>query len=94
MGRNSLSLYVHTRYKATKEHSNADTLSRFQVNHFENEQSLELIVNLIHCNQLEKLPISLKDVEAAMKTDSTLLQVCEYIRNGWPAHKCNIPKAV
>ena len=57
-------------------------------------KSLELVVNLIHCNQLEKLPISSKDVEAAMKTDSTLLQVCEYIRNGWPAHKRNVPKAV
>ena len=29
-----------------------------------------------------------------MKTYSILLQVCQYIRNGWPAHKRNIPKAV
>ena len=93
-----LSAYTYEiQYKATKEHGNADTLSRFPLNQdelFENEQSLEPVVNLIHCNQLEKLPISSKDVEAAMKTDSTLLQVCEYIRNGWPAHKCNVPKAV
>ena len=40
-------------YKATKQHSNAGTLSRFSLNqdeHFKNEQSLELVVNLIHCN--------------------------------------------
>ena len=83
--------------KGTKEHSNADMLSRFPLNqeeHFVNEQSLEPVVNLIHCNQLEKLPISSKDVEAATKTDSTLSQVCEYIRNGWPAHKNNVLKAV
>ena len=93
-----LSAYTYEiQYKATKEHGNADTLSRSPLNQdelFENEQSLEPVVNLIHCNQLEKLPISSKDAEAAMKTDSTLLQVCEYIRNGLPAHKRNVPKVV
>ena len=93
-----LSAYTYEiQYKTTKEHGNADTLSRFplsQDKHFENEQSLEPIVNQIQCNQLENLPISLKEIEAATKTDSTLLQVCEYIRNGWPAHKHNVPKAI
>ena len=53
-------------YKATKEHGNADTLSRFplsQDKHFENEQSLELVVNQIQCNQLENLPISSKEIQ-------------------------------
>ena len=79
-------------YKATKEHSNADTLSRSPLNqdkHFE-----EPIVYLIHCNQLERLPISSKDVETAMKTDSALSQVCEFIKNGWPAKKHYVPKAI
>ena len=98
MGHSSVCLYTYEiQYKAAKEHGNADVLSRFSLNqdkHFENEQSLEPVVNRIHCNQLEKLPISLKDVEAATKTDSTLSQVCEYIRNSWPAHKNIVLKAM
>ena len=93
-----LSAYTYEiQYKATKEHGNADTLSRFplkQDEQFENEQSLEPVVNLIQTNQLEKLPVSSKDIEAATKEDDTLSKVCEYIKNGWPAHKRNVSKAV
>ena len=46
-----LSAYTYEiQYKATKEHGNAETLSRFplsQDEHFENEQSLEPVVNQI-----------------------------------------------
>ena len=76
-----LSAYTYEiQYKATKEHGNADTLSRFplsQDGHFENEQSLELVVNQIQCNQLENLPISSKEIEAATKTDS--IHYCRYV---------------
>ena len=91
-----LSAYTYDiQYKRTKEHGNADTLSRFPVTNddcFENEQSLELVVNLVQTSQLEKLPIQAKDIQKATKEDKVLSKVCEYIQKGWPAHKKNLSK--
>ena len=68
-----LSAYTYNiQYKLTKEHGNADTLSRFPVTNddcFEKEQSLELVVNLVQTSQLEKLPIQAKDIQKATKED-------------------------
>ena len=86
-----LSDYTYNiQYKPTKEHGNADTLSRFPVTNddcFEKEQSLELVVNLVQTNQLEKFPIKAEDIQKVTKEDEVLSKVCEYIQKGWPAHK-------
>ena len=66
-----LSAYTYDiQYKPTKEHGNVDILSRFPVTNddcFEKEQSLELVVNLVQTNQLEKLPIKTEDIQKAKR---------------------------
>ena len=93
-----LSAYTYDiQYKPTNKHGNADTLSRFPVTNddcFEKEQSLELVVNLVQTNQLEKLPIKAEDIQKATKEDEVLSKVCEYIQKCWPAHKKNVSKEV
>ena len=93
-----LSAYTYNiQYKPKKEHGNADTLSRFPVTNddcFEKEQSLELVINLVQTNQLEKFLIKAEDIQKATKEDEVLSKVCEYIQKGWPAHKTNVSKEV
>jgi len=58
------------------------TLSRFLINsdeQFENEQSLESVVNLVQTHQLEKLPIQSQDIAEGTKEDKVLSKVCKYI---------------
>ena len=91
-----LSAYTYDiQYKPTKEHGNTDTLSRFSIKNdeqFESEQSLEPMINLILTRQLERLPIKSQDIAKATAEDNVLSKVCEYIKNGWPARRRNVPK--
>jgi len=57
-----LSAYAYDiEFKPTKEHGNADMLSRLPVepDHiFDDQQSLNVVVNLIQDSQVQELPVS------------------------------------
>ena len=88
-----LSAYTYDiEFKPTKEHGNADMLSRFPVgldHFFDDQQSLNVVVNLIQDSQVQELPISAIQVQKATKADQKLLG---YIKNGWPQNKKKIDK--
>ena len=71
-----LSAYTYSiEYKPTKQHGNADCLSRLPLDTdpvFEKYQSLHPVVNVIQQNQLKQLPISAEEVKNATEKDPVL----------------------
>ena len=69
----------------TQEHGNANTLSRFQINsdeQFENEQSLESVVNFVQTYQLGKLPIKSWDIaEATRENEVYAYGISQFVQN-------------
>ena len=77
-------------YKPTKEHGNADSLSRLPIgpdSNFEKGQSLSPVVNLIQDERLSQLPILAGDIAKATESDATLNQVMKLTQKGWPLSK-------
>ena len=77
-------------YKPTKEHGNADSLSRLPTGpdpSFENIQSLSPVINLIQDECLSQLPILAADVAKATEGDEILNQVMKLTQKGWPLSK-------
>ena len=91
-----LSAYTYDiEYKPTKEHGNADMLSRLPSGpdqFFDEKQSLNVIVNLIQDGQVRDLPVSAMAVQKATKADPVLQKLYLYIKNGWPQNKKKIDK--
>ena len=71
-----LSVYTYDiEFKPTKEHGNADMLSRLPVgpdHFFDDQQSLNVVVNLIQDSQVQELPISAIQVQKKQR----LIQSC------------------
>ncbi len=90
-----LSAYTYSiEYKPTKQHGNADCLSRLPLETdptFEKYQSLHPVVNLIQQNQLTQLPVSADEVKKATEKDPVLKQVLARIKGGWPKTRKNLP---
>jgi len=77
-------------YKPTKEHGNADSLSRLPIgpdSNFEKAQILSSVVNLIQDESLSQLPILAGDITKANESDATLNQVMKFTQRGWPLSK-------
>ena len=83
-----LAAYSYTiEYIPTKEHGNADCLSRLPTNNdptFEKYQSQHSIVNMVQESRLNRLPISAEEIRKATEDDEVLQQVVKMIKNGWP----------
>ena len=77
-----LSTYTYDiEYKPTKEHGNADMLSRLSSGpdqFFDDKHCLNVIANL---------PVSAMEVQKATKADPALQKLYLYIKNGWPQNK-------
>ena len=90
-----LSAYSYSiEYKPTKQHGNADCLSRLPLDTdpaFERYQSLHPVVNLIQQNQITQLPVSAHEVKNATAEDPVLKQVLAKIKAGWPKIQTNLP---
>ena len=71
-----LSAYIYEiEYKPTKEHGNADMLSRLPVGpdqFFDDQQSLNIVVNQIQDSQMRDSPVSAMEVKKATKSDPIL----------------------
>ena len=91
-----LSAYTYDiEYKPTKEHGNADMLSRLPVGpdqFFDDKQSLNIVVNLIQDSQVQDSPVSATEVQKATRADPVLQKLLWYIKKGWPQNKKKIDK--
>ena len=91
-----LSAYTYSiAYKPTKEHGNADCLSRLPQEtdpEFETFHAYEPVVNLIQERKLNCLPLSADMVKKETEKDTLLSQVMLKINQGWPSSSKNLPK--
>ena len=79
-----LSAYSYDiQFRPTKEHANADGLSRLPLdgNSTEGNTSHPTVFNL---KQLSALPVQAHEVAAATRADSLLSKLLTYLRTGWP----------
>ena len=83
-----LSAYNYTiSYRSTKEHANADALSRLPL---ESDTKGEdtggaSFDNVFNLGQLEALPVTSQKLSQATSTDPLLSQVMAYVKKGWPS---------
>lgn len=79
-----LSAYTYTiEFRGTKEHCNADGLSRLPLNCV---GTLEYADDPMYVNmaQLESLPVTATQLATATRTDPVLSKVHHYVTRGWP----------
>ena len=71
------------KFKPTSTHSNADGLSRLPL---KNATSLGYLPDATNFNvaQIDALPVTAAELEAATRKDSILCKVLYYTRSGWP----------
>ncbi|XP_055910825.1 uncharacterized protein K02A2.6-like [Eupeodes corollae] len=83
-----LQAYSYTiHYRNTKNHANADVLSRLPMGddiEFDNREKKMFTVDQIYESVISDFPISAEIIAAHTKTDETLSRVIHYIQNGWP----------
>ena len=88
--------YYHTiSYKHTKEHGNADCLSRLPLEtdpEFEKFHTCEYMVNLIQETQIKSLLFSADIVKKETEKDTVLSRVLHKIKDGWPNTTKSLPK--
>ena len=81
-----LSAYVYDiAFKGTKEHANADGLSRLPVE--EDGQEISVMAteaSIFNIAQIESLPVTATQIAKAICKDSVLSKVLIYTQQGWP----------
>ena len=90
-----LSAYQYEiRFKPTQEHANADGLSRLPIPTTTGSKVIcsadPAIFNL---SQVEALPVTATQNQAATRTDPVLSKVLHHTRHGWPQHIAEVLKA-
>ena len=79
-----LSAYTYTiEFRPTKHHANADGLSRLPLGS-RKEAALDYINNFM-VGQIQAMPVTAEQVQAATRRDPVLSQVFRYVQDGWPA---------
>ena len=74
------------RYRASKDHGNADALSRIPLRAPNQESSDQLceFVHLIATEKINSLPVDSKRIRSATSKDAHLSKVLRFTENGWP----------
>ena len=70
-------------FKHSKEHGNADGLSRLPLPSSQPTVGKEG-VTIFNEDQIQALPLTFQDIKSAMKCDGTLSRVLDYVKTGWP----------
>ena len=70
-------------YKSTREHSNADGLSRLPLQADCSSPSNDG-VTVFNVGQVQALPVTFQDIKNATRRDPVLSKVIDYVRKGWP----------
>ena len=74
--------YIYTiEFKPTQQHANADGLSRLLLGDLQPPSTCSAFV----VGQLQALPVTSEQLEAATRQDPLLSRVHQYIREGWPS---------
>ena len=84
-----LSAYNFTiSYRPTKEHANADALSRLPLESDPNRETTVGVSfdNVFNLGQIEALPVTSQMLSKATSTDPLLSKVRGYVQKGWPSH--------
>ena len=77
-----LSAYIYTiEFKPTQQHANADGLSRLPLGDRQPPSTCSAFV----VGQLQALPVTSEQLEAATRQDPLLSRVHQYIKEGWPS---------
>ena len=85
-----LSAYQYdVEYKRSKEHSNADGLSRLPI---KEDQEEEDTAQLFRVSFVDALPITAEEIAVETSKDRQLSQVYSYVMEGWPGKK--LPEAL
>ena len=71
-------------YRNTKQHGNADALSRHPVEKEDVTSEVESRVNLVATMNMENLPVTSKKIRLLSSRDKILSTVYRYVQNGWP----------
>ena len=78
-----MSAYSYTiEFRPTKQHANADGLSRLPLG-THREAALDCI-EMFMIGQIQAMPLTAEQVQAATRCDPVLSQVFRYVQNGWP----------
>ena len=78
-----LSAYTYDlEFRSSQKHANADALSRL-CNDSE-RLNIKDESSIFNVEQIDKIPVSSKDISKATKTDPVLAKVYEYVMSGWP----------
>ena len=78
-----LSAYEYEiRYKSTRDHCNADGLSRLPLPSVHHPTRRE--DSLFNVAQAQALPVTVRDIQKATRQDITLGRVFTYVQQGWP----------
>ena len=79
-----MSAYSYTtEFRSTKQHANADGLSRLPLG-IRKETALDCIETLM-IGQIQAMPVTAEQVQTTTPRDPVLSQVFHYVQNGWPA---------
>ena len=78
-------------YKNTKQHGNADGLSRLPVNTSQNSEE-EDPCHVFSIEQIEMLPVTMKEIEHETRKDPVLSRVYELTKHGWPKQSPDVLK--
>ena len=70
-------------YHSTGAHANADSLSRLPLKSTEPEVISDE-PSVFNVSQLERLPVTAKQLKAATRTDPILSKVLHFVKSGWP----------
>jgi len=73
-------------HRKTKEHGNADALSRHPINKEDVTSEIESKINLVATSNLENLPVTSQKIRKFSSRDKVLSTVYRYIKDGWPNH--------
>ena len=71
-------------YKPTKEHGNADGLSRLPL---QTEEVVETEATVFNIKRMEALPVTVAEIKRGTRSDPILSKVLRYTKRGWPLGK-------
>lgn len=71
-------------FRPTAAHGNADGLSRLPLHEPSSEDAVPSGVTLFNVSQLDSLPVTSQQLQAATRTDPVLSRILRCTREGWP----------